>query len=77
MTNLQFWVNVCRDNDWIDLLDSFVSIVETSQGDNQRNALQAWSEEAAKRFDAMPPEESAVMAHNPSMQVASQFGTEI
>ena len=77
MRYLHFWLHVCLDNDWLDLIDEFVSIVETSAGDNQRAALSHWITEVDDRLDAMPPDESTIIAKNPAMQVGEQFGTEI
>lgn len=66
----KFWVAVCHYHDWIDLLETYANIVDTSDGSTMRGALQMWCETVSDKVDAIPPDLETIFKE-------SQFGTEL
>ncbi len=75
-TTTKFWVAVCHYHDWLDLLEVYASIIDTSKGSIMRDGLDLWVETVNNRLEAMPPDEHAVAVQH-GQSTADNFGTEL
>ena len=69
MIDMRADYHACEDNDWMDLVDKYWNIVSTCDNDIRTNALRKWRDEVHLRLWKLPPDEDAVKAHNPSMDI--------
>lgn len=72
----KFWVAVCHYHDWIDMLETYASIIDTSQGQVMRDALEGWVNDVNSRLSSLPPDEWEVAVKN-GHSIADNFGTEL
>jgi len=71
----------CEENGWTDLLSKVDEITQSlidnpSAGQPIKTALMFWCDSVDCRFSSLPPDEDAVMLHNPAMSINKTFGTE-
>lgn len=72
----KFWVAVCHYHDWLDLLETYANIIDTSDGSVMRSGLTLWVESVSTRLDALPPEDYEVAIKN-GQPTGDNFGTEL
>lgn len=75
-TTTKFWVGLAHYHDWLDLLEEYANIVDTSTGTIMRDALDLWVLSVAARLDALPPEDHEV-AIKSGHTTGENFGTEL
>lgn len=75
-TTTKFWVSVCHYQDWLDLLEVYASIIDTSKGSIMRDGLDLWVQTVNNRLEALPPDE-AYLTTKHGQVTGDEFGTEL
>jgi len=80
--NLSTHIIECEENGWHDLLSKLDEITQSlidnpSAGNQIKVALVYWRDAVNCRLSGLPPEEDAIILHNPIMSVRKSFGTEV